>query len=328
MSEHERGAYTPQPDAPLSFDARISRERRPFPLALLASCALLGALIVAVFLFYRSGVRGPRDAPMPVGTPVEQYKSPPPTASAPNSLSIQTSAPPEAGTTGLAPATEQPVKRALAPEPAAPVATVAQTPPGAPAPVQTQPAPVAAQPVAQAPASQKPVSAPLQAKAAPAVVKAAPVSAPPVLAPPVKAPPAKAVQAKEKAKPMSKDVAELLADDTSASKAHSKAVATKSPSAKPTATSASLPAASKGGGIVVQIGAYLNEAQANDAWQKVAGLMGGAISGKGRHIEPVVANDVTRYRSQITGFASRADAATFCSTLKSRKHDCIVKVGD
>ena len=80
MSEHERGAYTPQPDAPLSFDARASREARPMPLALIFSCTVLAVLVVALFLFYQSGVRKPSDTPPPVGTPVEQFKSPPPSA--------------------------------------------------------------------------------------------------------------------------------------------------------------------------------------------------------------------------------------------------------
>ena len=73
MSDFDRGAYTPQTDQPLTFDARRQRqagERQPLPLALIFSAAILLALIVALFLFYRSGVRGPGDPPQPVGTPV------------------------------------------------------------------------------------------------------------------------------------------------------------------------------------------------------------------------------------------------------------------
>ena len=312
MSEHERGAYTPQPDAPLSFDARISRERRPLPLALLASCVLLSTLIVAVFLFYRSGMRGPSDAPMPVGTPVEQYKSPPPPA-APNSLAIQT-APTDAPATGLAPTPEQPVKRAMAPEAGASAPTGLT--------VHTGPAPVPATPIADpTPPAQQAAATPAPAQAKPLAVKPAPVVAkavsPPVA---VKAPPVvstSAVPAKAKARPpVARDVASLLADDLPPAKVRTAV----KPSARPAAVAA--------GGNVVQIGAYLNETQANDAWQKVAGLMGGAISGRGRHVEPVAANGSTRYRSQITGFASRADANAFCAALKAKKHDCIVKSGN
>ena len=351
MSEHERGSYTPQPDAPLSFDARISREHRPLPLALFASCILLGALIVALFLFYRSGMRGSSEAPMPVGTPVEQYKSSPPPPVAPNSLAIQT-APADSSPAGLAPTPEQPIKRALAPEAATALMADSTTRPGPP-PValtpaeaaKTSPQPGATAPtggavkplspqtsavaskVASAPAAPAPAPAPapaVTAKAAPAA--RAPASAAP--AAPTK--PAVAV-AKAKAKPpLSRDVASLLDDDLPAVKAKIGAKLGAKIGAKPAAkpsTGATVAATGGKGGSVVQIGAYLNEAQASAAWQKVAGLMGGAVSGKGRHFEPVTTNGAVRYRSQVTGFASRADATAFCVALKTKGHDCIVKSG-
>ena len=135
MSDHERGAYTPQPDAPLSFDARVSREARPLPLALIFSCIVLAALVVALFLFYQSGVRKPSDQPPPVGTPVEQFKSPPPPA--PNGLTVVAAQP-------AAPApSAEPIATSAGPE--QPVARSA-TPPATPAPATTasapQPAPV------------------------------------------------------------------------------------------------------------------------------------------------------------------------------------------
>ena len=37
MSEHDRGAYTPPTDEPLSFDARRPQGRRPMPMTLVAS---------------------------------------------------------------------------------------------------------------------------------------------------------------------------------------------------------------------------------------------------------------------------------------------------
>ena len=78
MSDHDRGAYTPNTDAPLSFDARQSRGRRAFPTTLLISLVVLIGLTLAIFMFYRSGVRGAGEAPVPVGTPVGEIKSPPP----------------------------------------------------------------------------------------------------------------------------------------------------------------------------------------------------------------------------------------------------------
>ena len=56
MSDHDRGAYTPHHDAPLSFDARRSRGRRAFPTTLLLSLMVLVGLGVAIFMFYKSGV--------------------------------------------------------------------------------------------------------------------------------------------------------------------------------------------------------------------------------------------------------------------------------
>ena len=77
MSDHDRGAYTPQNEAPLAFDARSRRGRRAFPTALLISLVILAGLGVAIFMFYRSGVRGAGEAPVPVGSPVGDIKSAP-----------------------------------------------------------------------------------------------------------------------------------------------------------------------------------------------------------------------------------------------------------
>src|SRR6201986_1050196 len=85
MSEHDRGAYTPHNDAPLSFDARQSRGRRAFPTTLIISLLVLIGLGAAIFMFYRSGVRGAGEAPTPVGTPVGEIKSPPTAAQAQSS---------------------------------------------------------------------------------------------------------------------------------------------------------------------------------------------------------------------------------------------------
>src|SRR5579872_5110223 len=83
MSDHDRGAYTPHNDAPLSFDARHRRGRRAFPPTLLVSLVILVGLGGAIFMFYRSGVRGAGEAPVPVGSPVGEIKSPPPSGSQP-----------------------------------------------------------------------------------------------------------------------------------------------------------------------------------------------------------------------------------------------------
>ncbi len=294
MSDHERGAYTPQPDAPLSFDARVSREARPLPLALIFSCIVLAALVVALFLFYQSGVRKPSDQPPPVGTPVEQFKSPPPPA-APNGLTVvaaQPAAPaPSAEPIATSAGPEQPVARSATPP--------AASPPAAPAPVVAKPA---------------------ETPAPAAVAKAAPVAAAPAAKPaptpaPVKAPVAHVAAAKPATPASRADPVGSLLDSPKPAK----------PVKAASAKAAPAPAAGVTGAAVVQIGAFATEAQAGEGWNRVAGLMGGAVSGKGRKIEPVQVGAATRYRSQVTGFASHADAVAFCTTLKARHQDCIVK---
>ena len=91
MSEFDRGAYTPQTDQPVSFDARRQRqsgEGRPLPLALIFSAVVLIALLVALILFYRNGVRGAGDPPQPVGTPVTAMKAPPAPQDQPSDVAI------------------------------------------------------------------------------------------------------------------------------------------------------------------------------------------------------------------------------------------------
>jgi hypothetical protein len=77
MSQNDRGAYTPQTDAPLAFDARPPRGgRRPLPMALIGSAAVLLVLIVAVVMYYQSGVRKP-GTETAVGDPVGVVKTAP-----------------------------------------------------------------------------------------------------------------------------------------------------------------------------------------------------------------------------------------------------------
>ncbi|MGC1304633.1 MAG: SPOR domain-containing protein, partial [Caulobacteraceae bacterium] len=77
MADYDRGAYTPQTDAPLAFDARRPRERRPMPMALIGSAVVLVVLLGGVAMVYRSGVRHAGEAPRPVGEPVMSVKTAP-----------------------------------------------------------------------------------------------------------------------------------------------------------------------------------------------------------------------------------------------------------
>lgn len=74
----ERGAYTPPTDDDLPFnrggyDARRSPATKAPPVTLIVSAVVLLVLIIAVVLFYRSGLRASGDAPS-VGTPVGELK--------------------------------------------------------------------------------------------------------------------------------------------------------------------------------------------------------------------------------------------------------------
>jgi cytoskeletal protein RodZ len=160
MSDPHRGAYAPPTDAPLSFDARQPvRGSRPLPLTLIISAVVLGTLLVAVFLIYRNGIRGPNEPPRTVGEPVAEMKAAPaPEQNKPDEaagLQIYSHENPTASPTYAAPP-EEPMARPTAPPPAAPVQS-ASLPPAKPAAAAPS-APVAAPPVAK-PAT-KPAPAP------------------------------------------------------------------------------------------------------------------------------------------------------------------------
>src|SRR5580704_16132639 len=124
MTDHDRGAYTPQNDAPLSFDARRAPSGRPVPMTLLISGMVLVILLIGVVYFYRSGVRPTGQPPQVIGAPVGALKAPPPApkaAPAPVQLAAATPAPaPAAPVSATAKPAAKPVKPAVAtPAPAA-----------------------------------------------------------------------------------------------------------------------------------------------------------------------------------------------------------------
>ncbi|MFN3583011.1 SPOR domain-containing protein [Phenylobacterium sp.] len=188
MSDHERGAYTPPTDAPLSFDARQPvRGARPIPITLIISVLVLAGLVAAIFVFYRSGVRQAGDAPQAVGAPVTGMKEAAPPEAQPQDpaagLQIYRSDAPGAPvetTPQFTPGPEQPQPR---PAPTTPVVVTQPAAPAAPPPQQVAAVP-ALRPAlpAQAPAQPPPVQ-----KTAPAPVAKAP-AAPVPKAPEPKAP--------------------------------------------------------------------------------------------------------------------------------------------
>ncbi len=156
MTDNNRGAYTPQSEAPLAFDARRSRgpDDRPRSSALLISAIVLVVMIVAfgIFAVFHMNSHG-ADAPTSI---VDMKAADPSATAAPAPAAPQpgltVDAPPPAAAAAPAngeapsftPPPEQPQAR---PAPGAtPPAAAAVPPPVASAPA----APVAAKPVADA----------------------------------------------------------------------------------------------------------------------------------------------------------------------------------
>ncbi|THD59433.1 SPOR domain-containing protein [Phenylobacterium sp.] len=294
MSDHERGAYTPPTDAPLSFDARQPvRGARPMPFALILSALVLAGLALVMMMFYRSGIRHAGQPPQAVGAPVAAMKAPPPDEAQPQDpaagLQIYKTeggkAPSDAITPKFAPPPEQPQSRVTVPPPTPPV-TVAQT-----APVQAAPAPTLRPALPAAP----PAAAPAPKVEAPKA--AAPPAAKPVAVAKTEPPPAKAVPAKpEPAK-----------------------------AAKAAPAPAQAPAAKVAGVAAVQIGAVSSQALADKAWSEAAAVAPGLAAGKGKNVEKVDKDGKTLFRVQVTGFGGRAAATAFCDKLKAAGKACFVK---
>jgi len=159
MSDNNRGAYTPQSEAPLAFDARRSSGSgdRPRSGALLISAIVLVVLIIAfvVFALTRAGEKGGETAQTfdAIKTGPDAVAAAPPAPEPATTLpvdAVQTL--PPGGQPNFTAPPEQPQTRPLpgaTPVPAAPAPAVAAAP--APAAVTTPAAkPVEAKPVAAA----------------------------------------------------------------------------------------------------------------------------------------------------------------------------------
>lgn len=335
MTEHDRGAYTPQTDAPLAFDARGPRERRPIPMTLVGSAAVLVVLIAAVFMVYRHGARGADGAPRPVGEPVGQIK----TAAAPGAQARD----PAAGldvyaaqnvpaTPNFAPVPEEPAARPApsqvqvraAPEPA-PVRI--EAPPAAAVTTTTVATPHAttttttAAPAAAAAAGAPVVSTVIRPGAADALARATPRPAATRPAPPAAA--SKGATTLATARETDATIDAALARSSRPAAAASKVTTTTTVETAP-AKPVKLVAAG-GGRAVVQIGAYSSQALADKGYGDASAAAGAAMAGHGKVVTPVVSNGHTLYRTVITGFGDRAAAKAFCARLSAKGRTCIVK---
>jgi hypothetical protein len=293
MSEHDLGAYAPPTaDAPLSFDARHPvRGARPFPVTLIISGLVLLGLVVAIFLFYRSGVREAGQPPKTIGTPVAEMKSPPPADSQPQDPAAGLQIYQTEG--GQSQAQGQP--NFVAP-PEQPTARPESSPAASPPPQAAATNPVGAASALRPALPPAPPPAPpaLQAapQAPPKAARISPPSPPPAKAEHAKAPPAKPAPVKAAA-------------------------------AEP--VKASTPAKSSHGVAAVQIGAVSSTALADKAWSEAVGLAPGLAVGKGKGVEKIDKDGHVLYRTAVTGFASKADAAAFCARLKAAGKACFVK---
>ena len=298
MSEHERGAYTPPTEASLSFDARQPvRGASPIPFTLIISILVLLGLAAAIFVFYRSGVRQAGQPPQAVGAPVAGMKATPPVEAQPQdpAAGLQIYKGDQAYSPG-----QRTVH--FAPPPETPEA---RPQPGAPAVVVTPMAPAAS----AAPAPTLRPSIP----ATPPVAAATPAPAPKAATPPP-------------AKPAPKVEAPAAKADAPAPKA-APAAAAKAPPAAPAKPVAAKPepAAKAAGVAAVQIGAFSSQALADKGWSDAAAIAPGPAAGKGKSVEKVEKDGHTLFRTQVTGFTSRADASAFCAKLKAAGKACFVK---
>ena len=151
--QRDRGAYTPPTDDDLpfnrgGFDARRAPPAKAPPVTLLVSAGVLLVLIIAVVLFYRSGLRSSTDAPPAVGTPVAQMKVEAPLEAQPvdpeAGVGLYDEAPETTTAPEFAPPPETPLPRP-APRPIETAEATAPVRPAVPAPrpeIET-PAPVA-----------------------------------------------------------------------------------------------------------------------------------------------------------------------------------------
>jgi hypothetical protein len=85
------------------------------------------------------------------------------------------------------------------------------------------------------------------------------------------------------------------------------------------------PDAAPSGAVTAQIGAFSSSALAEKGWSDAARAAPAAMAGKRRHIEAASRDGKTFYRALAGGFASRADAASFCAALHAVHTVCIVK---
>jgi cell division protein FtsN len=288
MSDHhDRGAYTPQSDAPLAFDARSSRRggSQPMPVTLIISGVILIILVAAMAVFFVHNAHD-NGTPPSAGQSIDAIKSPP---------AVPEAKPAEAGvqigyTQGNPPIPTDANTAAASAGSTAPTFTA---PPEAPG---VRPAPNTA------PAPAKPQTIDAILKEAPA--KPTPRTSDEIIA-------------EAAAKP-----AQTLAKPKPAPKTETVVAAAK-PAPKVDAKPAI--AAAKSSGPMVQIGAFSTQALAEQSMNSVSAKIPGRVAGKTLKVEKAEVDGKTLNRALIGGFKSRADADSFCAELKAQGGVCSVR---
>ena len=308
MPQHERGLYEPGDDVRVFDGAEDEEDVEGSRLPLLIVLALLVLAMFAgfVWLAYSEGVaRGRGEAPVITADagPARVAPANPGGAAEPYKgfKVYEQPAPPDddtaqsASQSSPAPAHPQtpPAKAAPVPAPSAPVMTAKAETPTKPATLATTPAAAPAKAAAAAP---PPKPAPAPAKTV------APASQPALAIGPATAPP----------RSLTADAAPPPATSTKPA-----------PAPAPSVPVAAGPAAS--GSVVLQIGAYKSQADANTAWTIYKSKHSALLSGYSPDIQQAdLGEKGTWYRLRIAGFPSRDVATGLCDRLKADGGNCFL----
>ena len=285
MTDKDRGTYSPPTEDSLSYETRRPAGRDKAPITLIISGIFLVLLLLAVVLFYNSGLNSHGRTPPEVGDAIGDIKDGKVEDAKP--LSDDQMSVDDGSGAKFAPGSETPLRDDSA---SAGVATT------------------------EAPAPVAPITGPLPSQANNSVITGQPAASVAPLKPPVQA-----VTPSSSASSTSS-----IAAAKPAPAAKLPPVAKTAPPAKELAD-ADAPKPAAKGGSAVQIGAFDSTDIANKQYASVASSYGLFLSGTSKHIEKVETPKGTFYRTSFTGFSTPDKARSFCSALKAAGHDCIVK---
>jgi cell division protein FtsN len=112
--------------------------------------------------------------------------------------------------------------------------------------------------------------------------------------------------------------------------AEAKPVAAKPAPSKTTQTASAAPAESSSAGAltgshVVQVGAFDSNSAALDYFDGLAGKMGSFVASKKPDIQEATVKGRTYHRLRIGPFTTKSEANSYCSQLKTKGQDCLVR---